>query len=157
MRRHHTGSGRRAVIAAAWSAHHRGVAAATHTATVTLRHPGGTVGEFDPETGTYPTVPHEPYYGAGATEPNARIQVLATADQQRLAGEQETTTLGYAVMLDHTVDGMQLGDLVTVTAVDDNGDPWLVARVLTVEAMESGSLHWERRLICTDNLETQEV
>lgn len=140
------------VIPAAWSAAHRIVVAATHTAAVSLRRPGGTQGTFDPVTGTYPTVPHSAYYDGPA-----RVQVLATADQEHMAGEQEISTLGYAVMLEHTVSGMQIEDLCAVTAVDDNGDQWLVGRELTVESIESGSLHWERRLICTDNLETPEV
>ena len=152
MQRHHTGSGRRRVIPDDWSAHHRPVANSTHGATVTLRRPGGTPGEFDPETGTYATEPYAPYF----TGP-ARVQVLSVGTAEQLAAEQQVSTLGYAVMLDHAVDDMQLTDLVAVTAVDGNGDPWLVGRVLTVASIEGGSLHWERRLVCTDNLETQEA
>lgn len=157
MQRHHTGSGRRTAIPADWSAHHRQILDGTRGATITLRRPGGTQGEFDEETGTRPTTPHAPYYGDGATEPNARLQVLPSDEQEQTAGEQEITTLGYAVMLDHALTGMQLGDLCKITAVDDNGDAWLVGRELTVTSIESGSLHWERRLLCTDNLETQEA
>lgn len=152
MRRHHTGSGRRTVIPADWAVHHRPVAAASHTATISLRHPGGTRGAFNKTTGTWATTPYAAYY----TGP-ARVQVLATGDQVRMAGEQEVSTLGYAVMLGHAVSGMQLEDLCTVTAVDDNGDAWMVGRQLTVKTIESGSLHWERRLLCTDDLETQET
>lgn len=151
MQRHHVGSGRRSVIPADWSAHHRGVVAATHTATITLRHPGGTRGAFNDETGTWAITPFAPYYDGPA-----RIQVLDAGEQERAAGEQQVSTLGYAVMLDHAVAAMQLEDLATVTAVDANGDTWLVGRELTVKAMETGSLHWERRLLCTDDLETQE-
>lgn len=152
MQRHHVGSGRRAVIPTDWSAHHRGVVAETHTATITLRHPGGTRGAFDDETGTWAITPFPTYYDGPA-----RVQVLAAGEQERVAGEQEISTLGYAVMLDHAVIEMQLTDLCTVTTVDDNGDAWLVGRQLTVEAMESGSLHWERRLLCSDDLETPEA
>jgi hypothetical protein len=152
MQRHHTGSGRRTVIPADWSAHHRPVLAGTRGATVTLRRQGGTQGEFDDETGTYPNVPHAPYF----TGP-ARIQLPSSEEQVRLAGEQEVSTIGYAVMLDHAVTGVQLDDLVTVTGVDDNGDEWLVGREFSVESIESGSLHWERRLLCSHNLETQEA
>lgn len=152
MQHHHIGSGRRAVIPEDWSDHHRGVVAATHTATIALRRPGGTRGAFDDATGTWPITPFPSYYAGPA-----RVQVLDAGEQERTAGEQEISTLGYAVMLDHAVDGMQLEDLCTVTEVDDNGDPWLVGRALTVKAMETGSLHWERRLLCTDALETQGV
>ncbi len=152
MQRHHTGSGRRRVIPDGWAAHHRPVLAGTRGATVTLRRPGGTQGEFDPGSGTYPTTPHPAYY-TGA----ARIQLPGDADRVRMAAEQEVSTQAYAVMLDHAVTGMQLDDVVTVTAVDDNGDQWLVGREMSIETIEAGSLHWERRLLCTDNLETQEA
>lgn len=149
MQRHHTGSGRRAVIPPDWSAHHRQVVDETHTATVTLRRPGGTRGAFDRASGTYPMTPNAVYF----TGP-ARIQVLADTAQVALVAEQESSSLRYAVMLDHAASGIQLDDLCTVTAVDDNGDASLVGRDLTVESIARGSLHWERRLICTDDLET---
>lgn len=155
MQRHHLGSGRRSVIPEDWSGHHRPALAGTRTATVALRRPGGTPGAFDPVTGTRPSTPFPAYYGLGISEPNARIQVLPSNDQVRLAGEQEISTLGYQVTLDHAIDGIQIDDLVTVTAVDDNGDQGLVGRELRVESIERGSLHWERRLLCSDNLETQ--
>lgn len=152
MQRHHTGSGRRRVIPADWSAHHRPVLAGTRGATVSLRHPGGTQGAFNKTTGKYDYTPSSAYF----TGP-ARIQVLPGDEQERVAGEQQVTTLGYAVMLDHAVDGMQLGDVVLITAMADNGDEWMVDRELTVTSIEGGSEHWERRLLCTDNLETPEV
>jgi hypothetical protein len=152
MQRHHTGSGRRAVIPADWSAHHRPVFDTTHTATVTLRRPGGTQGAFDPATGTWGNTPATAYF----TGP-ARIQLLSDSEQNRMAGEQEVSTLGYAVMLDHAVTGVQIDDVLKVTAVDDNGDTGLVNRELSVEAIVRGSLHWERRLLCTDTIETQGV
>lgn len=150
MQRHHNGSGRRVAIPADWSAHHRLVLAGTRTATVALRRPGGTPGAFDPNTGTYPSTPFPAYY-TGA----ARVQVLPAAEQDQLAGEQQVSTLGYAVTLDHEVLGVQIDDLCTIADVDDNGDTELVGRGLTVEAVQRGSLHWERRLLCSDNLETQ--
>lgn len=140
------------VIPDGWSAAHRPVVNKTHGATVSLRRPGGTPGDFDPETGTKPVTPYDPY----AADQAARIQVLPALEQERLAGEQEITTLAYSVELDAGLSGVQLGDLVAVTAMDDNGDADLVGRELTVRGFETGSLHWERRLICTLNLETQE-
>lgn len=153
MQRHHTGSGRRTVIPEGWSAHHRPALASTHSATVELRHAGGTPGTFDRETGKWTGgTSITPYF----TGP-ARVQILPGAEQEAIAGEQEVTTLGYAVMLGHALAEMQLTDLAKVTAVDSNGDTWLVGRELTVTSIESGSLHWERRLLCTDNLETPEA
>jgi hypothetical protein len=152
MLRHHTGSGRRRVIPTDWSAHHRPVLATTRTATVTLRAPGGTAGVFDPVTGTSSNTPFAAYYTG-----TARIQVVSVFGHDVLAAEQEVSTLRYAVTLDSVVSGVALGHLVRVTAVDDNGDVDLVGRDLTVEGILRGSLHWERRLICTDDLETQEA
>lgn len=152
MQRHHAGSGRRTVIPTDWSAHHRPVVASTHTSTVTLRHAGGTRGTFNDATGQWTNTPHAAYFTG-----LARVQVLDAGEQDRAAGEQQVSTLGYAVMLDESVNAMQLGDVCEVTAVDDNGDDWLVGRELTVESIEGSSLHWERRLICSDNLETQEA
>lgn len=151
MRRHHTGSGRRRAIPDDWAAHHRPVLDGTRGATVALRRPGGTQGEFNKTTGKWDITPHAAYFIGPA-----RVQVLPGAEQERVAGEQEITTLGYAIELDHAVTGMQLDDVVTVTAVGDNGDPWLVGRAMTVTSIESGSLHWSRRLICVDDIETKE-
>lgn len=152
MQRQHLGRPGTAVIPTSWAAGHRPTLAGTRDATVQLRRPGGTQGDFDPDTGTYPTVPHEPYY-TGA----ARIQVLANQAQQHLVAEQEISLLAYAVYLEHTVSGALRSDLCTVTAVSDNGDPELVGRTLIVEAIERGSLQWQRHLVCIDNLETQDA
>lgn len=126
----------------------------TRTATVTLRAPGGTPGTFDPATGTRPSTPFGAYYTG-----TARIQSLAGTggEVDRLVAEQQVSTMDYAVTLNSAVTGVQLGHLVRITAVDDNGDTTLVGRDLTVEAVLRGSLHWERRLLCTDDLETQEA
>lgn len=157
MLRHHTGSGRRRVIPADWSAHHRQVLDTTRTATVTLRRPGGTAGTFDRDLGEWVGgSANAPYYGAGATEPNARIQVMPTvgSDQVRELVEQDVSTLAYSVLLDDAVDGVQLKDVLTVTGMDDNGDQALIGQDLVVASIESGSLHWERKLVCILDLET---
>lgn len=150
MLRHHTGTGRRRVIPRDWSEHHRPVLDTTRDATVTLARAGGTQGTFDPVSGTWGNTPATPYYTG-----TARIQAFSGNEQIVLAGEQTVSTLGYAVSLDHAVGGVELGDVLTVTTIDDNGDAELVGRSLTVAAIVRGSLHWERRLLCTDDLETQ--
>lgn len=145
MRRHHNGSGRRPVIPADWAAHHRPVAEGTMTGTCEIRHPGGTT-SFDPATGTRDTVPHPPHH----TGP-ARLQARPAETSAGVAGEQQITTYEYLVVVD--LDGSadtKVGDLVTVTAVDDNGDAALVGQMLTVTGVSSGSLAWERDLICSD-------
>lgn len=152
MQRHHTGSGRLQVIPTDWSEHHRGVLETTRTATVQIRQPGGTAGTFDPATGTRTVTPNTAYYTG-----LARIQVLGSAEQVREVAEQQVSSMAYAVTLDHSLVGVQLDDLVRVLVVDDNGDAELVGRDLTVHAIERGSLHWERRLLCSDDLETTET
>lgn len=150
MQRHHTGSGRRKVIPADWSAHHRGVLDTTRTAAVTLRHPGGVGGTFNRTTGKYADQTPNPAYYTGS----ARIQVTPANERDQLAAEQEVTTLPYAVMLDDAVVGIQLDDILEVTAMDNNGDQALVGAEMLVSSIQSGSLHWERRLVCTLDLET---
>jgi hypothetical protein len=153
MQRHHTGSGRARVIPHDWSAHHRPVLDTTHTVTVTIRPPGGTLGTFDPVLGTRPVTPYPVYYTG-----LARVQLMVRAqDQIRNAGEQQVSTIGYQVTLDSEVTGIEIGYLVRVTELDDNGDVSLIGRDLTVEAIERGSLYWERRLLCSDDLEVQET
>lgn len=137
------------VIPEGWSAHHRPVAEGGMTATVQVRHPGGTPGEFDPVTGTRPNVPHAPHHTG-----QARIQVAPVfGGGEAVAGGQEITTVAYlvAIELDGS-DECKVDDLVKVTAVDDNGDPALVGRTLTVTGVARGSLAWERDLVCTDDL-----
>lgn len=150
MDRHHTGSGRRPVVPPDWAAHHRPVSAGAMTATVEIRPAGGTPGAFNDTTGKRdPATPFAAHY----TGP-ARIQpqpVLGT--QQTISGGQEISSLTYLVAIELAgADGCKVGDLVKVTAVDDNGDPTLVDRTLTVEGVARGSLSWERDLVCTDDL-----
>jgi hypothetical protein len=152
MPRHHLGSGRRQVIPEDWSAHHRGVVNGTHTATVTLRRPGSTGGTFDRNSGTYTgATPYAAYYTG-----LARIQVMPTvgSDQVRAVAEQDVSTLAYTVLLNDAVDGVQLKDVITVADVDDNGDQDLIGAELIVSSIESGSLHWERKLVAILDLET---
>lgn len=147
MLRHHVGSGRRPVIPATWSSHHRGVVEATQTATVTGRREGATQGPLDPETGKRETVPHAPHY----TGP-ARVQVLASDRDVDAAGQQLSTRTYLVTVTLTSSDEWKVDDLVKVTAVDDNGDPSLVGRDLTVTSIARGSLVWERVLTCTDDL-----
>lgn len=132
-----------------WSTHHRPVVAGTFTAECTIRRPGVTQGEFDPNSGTYTDPqPHPPHYTGGC-----RIQVLTGDDQQAAVADQTVTTVGYLVAVDLTSStDTQVNDLVKVTAVDDNGDPTLVDHELTVSSFARGTLAWERDLTCLDQL-----
>lgn len=140
------------VIPTRWSAHHRPAAEATMTATCSIRRPGGVRGEFDAVTGTYPTVPHDPHYAG-----RCRVQVLGTAEQEQLAAEQELTGVGYLVAVEYDAGAagapVRVGDVVTVTAVDDNGSLSLPGRDLTVVSLVRGSTVWQLDLTCVDYLE----
>lgn len=138
------------VIPEGWAAHHRPVAEATMTATVRLTHAAGdaTPGQVDPTTGRR-TGSEATHYFEGA----ARIQAQPSVGRDAVTGDQMVTTVGYLITL--TLDGTSdaaVDDLVEVTAVDANGDPSLVGRVLQVEGVLRGSLAFERDLYCTDNL-----
>lgn len=148
MQRHHPGSGRRPVIPSDWSAHHRPVVEGTFTAEVEIREPGGTPGPRDPGTGVVPVTPHAAHYADGA-----RIQVAPVFSAERDSAGQEITVAGYLVVVNRDTSAQtEVGHVVKVTAVDDNGDPALVDRELTVSGVAYGSLSWERDLICIDQL-----
>lgn len=121
------------------------------TATVSFRHPGGTPGTFDPDTGKTPVVPYPPYY----TGPS-RIQAMSTTAQQALSAEEQIARLSYLVTVPWDgaggPDDFAVDDLAHVDAVDANGDPTLVDRELTLTSVVRGSLTFERDLICTDEL-----
>lgn len=136
------------VIPEGWSAHHQPVVAGTWTAEVEIRAPGGTEGDFDPETGIRETVPYEPHHTG-----KARFQVEPIFAADRETGGQQVSVAGYLVVVDR--DGSvatEVGHLVKVTGVDENGDPALVGRPLTVTGVAYGSLAWERDLTCIDDL-----
>jgi hypothetical protein len=135
------------VISADWSAHHRPVVEGTWTGACTIRQPGVTKGAFDDDTGTYETTPHDPHYTG-----KCRVQARADLTGQREAAGQQVTLGDYLVVVD-LAESVQtaVGHVVKITAVDDNGDPDLVGRELTVAGVALGTLAWERDLACTDD------
>lgn len=132
------------VIPTGWSAHHRPVAEGTMTGACTIRDPAqDTQGEFDDETGTYPTVPADPYYtGVCRAQQQKQPQVATT-------GEQRVSTHDYLVTVPASVAGVKLGHIVTVTSAVD---PSLIGRPLKVVDVMRGTEMWERDLICIDDL-----
>lgn len=141
------------VIPSKWSQAARIVIGKTRTGCCTLRHQGSTPGDFDSETGTYPdAVPHAGYWSG-----TCRVQVapLLGGQAQDAAGE-PVTTVGYMVAVDVKADDpddeIRIGDLVRVDALDDNGDPSLIGRDLTVVSIARGTLAWERDLGCLDQV-----
>lgn len=135
------------VIPDIWSTAPRVVIGKTLTATCAIRHPGGVKGAFNSTTGTYPITPHAPHF-TGA----ARVQVLNAQEREQLVADQDVTTVGYRVVVPLEADQTQVDDVVTVTVVNEHGDPVLPDHDLVVTSVATGSLAWERDLICTDNL-----
>lgn len=140
------------VIPADWSVAPRIVMASTRTGTCSLRHPGAATGPFNPTTGTYPGAQHAAYWSGTC---RVQVQPVFGGGEKDTAGE-AVTEVAYLVAVDldadDPADEIRIGDLLTVSALDDNGDPTLVGRGLTVQSVARGSLAWERDLVCVDHL-----
>lgn len=113
------------------------------TAVAAFREPGGTNGPFDPDTGTYPTTPHEPYLIR-----RCRVQALATGANRMDVAEDVVTVAGYLVTVPLDTPGLEVGHLIRVT---ESGDPLLEVGDLRVDDIVRGSLLVERDLFCTFN------
>lgn len=136
------------VIPDGWAAHHRPTVDATHLSSCNVRHPGGTAGTFNPATGNDD--------GGSANSPHytgpCRVEDLPADEQFRVVAGEEVPTVGYAVILAYdAASGVKVDDIVTITGVDDNGDPSLVGKSLVVDSIKRSSLAWERVLVCTEN------
>lgn len=120
------------------------------TAVCTIRHPGGTRGEFNKTTGTYPAEPNAPHYTG-----ECQVRVLSPAEQQQLFAEQLVTEVGYVVVVDlDTSAAVKVGDVVTITAFDASGDAALIDQPLQVQSFARGEFPWQRDLRCTLQLPT---
>lgn len=113
----------------------------------TIRHPGATKGAFDETTGTFPSVPLEPYYTG-----IVRAQQATTESRALVVAEDDITTLAYLVALPDNVAELTVGDVVTVAKLDDAGGPTSPGIDLYVKAFSQTSLVWTRDLICTDHI-----
>lgn len=135
------------VIPTGWSAAHRPTTEGTHTSVCTIRHPGRTVGAFDPATGTYPGLARAGHY----TGP-CRVQRLPALEQTPEVADEQVPTVGYIVAVAwDAAPGVAVGDVVTITSPGPNGDPTLAGVDLVVGSFARGSLSWERVLRCTEN------
>lgn len=143
MNRHHTGSGRRAVIPADWATHHQPVVEKTMLdATVTLRDPAAVTGPagWNDATEQVTKTTAGPYWTGGA-----RIQVLNQQGRQPVAADDPETAAGYLVVVPAAVGSVLEGHLVKVTKSDD---PLLTDRTMRVVMVARGSHRWERDLFC---------
>lgn len=146
--RHHTGSGRRQVIPTDWAEHHRPTATAALNATCSIRHTGGTQGTFNAGTGTYTGGSANAAHYTGV----CGVADLPAAERALVIASEEVPSVGYR--LDLPIDAapeLRVDDIVTITSVDDNGDPSLVGKVLSVESIHRSSLAFNRAAFCTEN------
>lgn len=144
----HTGRPGTEVLPAAWSTGHRPAVEAALTAACSIRHPGGTAGGFNATTGASTTTPFAAHYAGPCS-----VEVLPALEQAAVTGDQQVTTLGYRVTVAYdAAPALKVGDLVTITAVDANGDPSLVGQVLKVQSFARGSVAWERDIYAVDDM-----
>jgi hypothetical protein len=138
VRRHHTGSGRRAVIPADWDAAHRPVVEGSLRGRVALR----VTGTRQVWTGTRnDLVPNEPY----AADIPARIQALSGQARVIQLADDTEVIVDYLVVIPARY-APKSGHLVDVT---DSGDPALDGRALRIEKAVTGTERFERDLFCT--------
>jgi hypothetical protein len=115
--------------------------------TVALRKPGGIAGAFDANTGGQASTQNAAYWAGSAS-----VQVLPGLEQVREQAGQQVSTLAYRVSVERDAPEPAVGDVLTVTAAGPNSDPLLAGRAMTVRSVETGSAHWTRDLVCTDDL-----
>lgn len=146
MNRQSTGRGT-AVIHPDFTAALRTRADATHTTTCSIRHTGGVVGSFNEATGKKDVIPFAPHF-VGA----CLVERLPASETDPVAGDEQVPTLTYTVAVG-AEDALSTvtGDLVTFTAVDDNGDGTLVGKVMTVDSIDRDSITAERVFRCSEN------
>lgn len=105
---------------------------------------GGAAGTFDEETLVY---------AAGATSAiysgACRVKPRDNQDQVVMAGDQPVSLWPYVVSVPMTVTGVEVDDLITVTAC--HLDPDLVGQVLRVRQVLQGSHLTARRMACEVN------
>jgi hypothetical protein len=136
------------VIPTGWSDAHRPVVDQTHVSVCSIRHPGGTAGTFDPDTLQYVGGTANAAHFAGP----CRVEDLPADEQFRVVADEQIPLVGYVVILAYdAAPAAKVDDIVTITTVDDNGDPTLVGKQLVVDSIKRSSLAWERVLICTEN------
>jgi len=134
------------VIPDGWSEHHRPVTEGAFQSSVELLNPGtgpGKTSDWTFDGGLTDGAPDVLWNG------RARIQQLANQASLTDAADQLIVPNLYLVVIPKDAP-QPTADVtrVKVTAVDSNGDPSLVGKVLTVLSVETGTHTWERDLTC---------
>jgi hypothetical protein len=124
-----------------WEAHHRPTADGQMTGECEITRPSDQ-GTFDESAGrtVYP-LPAVLYAGP------MRLQALAQADATPQVGDAQATLRRYRASLPACETGFRVNDQLRVTGLTDTG---MVGRVLRIVDVPSGSLLWQRDLICED-------
>lgn len=134
------------IIPERWEAWHQPVAEGQMTGACRITRPVEP-GTFDEAAGrsTYPE-PLVLYDGA------CRFQASQRLNLDRAVGDAQVTVHRYQVALPVAVDGLRINDQVNVTGC--TSDPGFVGSVLRVVDILSGSLLWQRDLVCDDTTPT---
>lgn len=148
MRRHHSGSGRRHVFPHGWQTRHAAVVTDTivtgdgATSRVKIRTPTSGATEWDPVDRVSKAVPGEPVYDGPAT-----ITALAAGDPRVEAVAEQVPTRVYEVALPWTT--ASIGTEHVIDVADDDPDPLLAGRRLTIDHVERGTRRFSRLLTAT--------
>lgn len=140
MKRHHTGSGRRQVIATDWEIPHRVVANGTHRGRVDLRIPG-TRKVWSPAKDRNDNVPNEPY----ATNVPARVLELNGEAKTIRLGDDNEIVVDFMVAIAADGHPVEAGHLVRVHTTTD---ALLNGTQLQVKHVGRGTERFERHLFC---------
>lgn len=77
-----------------------------------------------------------------------RVQSLSSGEATRTLGDQAVARTAYLVVLERDATELQVGAVVDVY---ESGDPLLADATLTVRQPITGSLRWERDLLCVSD------
>lgn len=142
VKRHHTGSGRRAVIPKAWEPTHATVVEGALRGRVSIRRSGFSGEEWSDAEDAYVGVPLAPY----ATNVPARVQRLSAQTRDVIAADDDETIVDHLVVIPWDMAEVETGHLVTITETTDDQLRDVVLRVHTVGL---GTERFERDLFCT--------
>lgn len=110
---------------------------------VSIRHPGGTQGAFDPDLGYAPIVPFDPFYTG-----KAKVKPQAVQSGEQESAGQILTSLGFTISVPIAVTEARPEDIITCTA--SVLDPGLVGKEFRVVSPLPGTFLTARRLSCLD-------
>lgn len=99
---------------------------------------------FDPNTGQYTADPASTVFEGDCFVPPTSVQDYT----EIIAGEAERMITRHRVLLSHEAEGIQKGDILTLTACKH--DPELIGRALKIEVVARDSVNIAQTLIAED-------